>query len=94
MPRWNTPVRDWSTNKIVGRKVTKAQRKFLLESEGLQVALRPGIRTLQEGVMEFTRKKKNGCRLASNAMVKHGGKTTQRKHKISCCSEVFKPIPL
>lgn len=80
MPRYHTPVRDWDC---------RVPAKFRRNKSQVM-----GIATLQQGVMMFTRKKKNGSRLLSGSMISHGTKLTQRKHKVFGHLAAFPPIPI
>lgn len=81
MAFWNTPVFDYSV-RLPGN-LRKASRGKSTD------------KTVQQGVAFIgSRKKKNGCKLASSRMVVQGGHATTRKHKIVNHAKAFPPMPL
>lgn len=79
MAKYNTPPKDWVIRMPKGLNMGK--RKF-------------ATRTLQQGVTQFSRKKKNGSRLASSATIRKSVKATAELEKSVHCGLAFPKINL
>ena len=86
MPAWNTKTQDFLNrfgDHILYRVKGGPQRKFPF-----------GIKTLQGGTMNFNRKKKNGCKLASSGQIKRSVNERQKDVIGVTYAKAFPPIKL
>lgn len=84
MPHYNSEPRDWFGGK----------RGIRLPSEFRTATRQYGIRTLQQGVTQFSRKKKNGNRLCSQAQIKASIAKNQAQIPVATCKLAFTKINL
>jgi len=93
MARYYTPVRDFVGQ---SRNLDK-QYKPINHNNSLEREIgngRFGNKTIQAGIMEFGRKKKNGSKLLSQSRIRVSVEGTTRKHKIVSYRSAFPKIKL
>ena len=80
MARYNTPVRDWVVRMPAAlRRPTRAKTADM---------------TLQQGVTQFSRKKKNGNKLWSGAQLNRAADRSAAKVPLTTVAVAFPPIKL
>lgn len=98
MPHYDTPPTSWEVK--LPHKPVNLRTKSRLKIDGGCYNVLTGQyttdRVLQQGVEQYTRKKKNGCRLVSTRVMRCSINKTADPLKIEVhpCGAIWRPIPL